>query len=529
MGKTAVLAAALVAVSGLSAYAQYSRAPVAGNGAARVPTGPMAPPSASWPAAFEGLALGLSLRSPLHLAPLVRVLENSGVTEEAFRAAPIDHRQAWTTQARRFAEAEAQNEAAEVLRAVATADLAKAKAPELQKLAAQVSVLNETWGPYLSVPVKGVVDALERRFEAGVREERREKLIASVRATIAALGLGIELPQESGGSTEKAKGKEADPLVPGLPASAISVGAGASADFHVRERQVALVDLTGKEGGHHVRLARLNSGQLTVIYGTGEIGRLSPGQSLEIGRDPGDSSGQKLALMTHADPLVKERHAVVRYRGDGTISVTDLSGGGVSVAAAIGGANAISGRYSGILGRVFAAYNDRSTYGELLRLSMTGRLAALYDEVRAAGSESSTELDWVNLVVQAVVREIPSFSMAQALALSDAHRTSAGDFGEAVLGGKGGVCRQYALAIASLLEQLTVDGVLRGRAYYAAGALEGGESGHAWAEYESENGQVYVLDPAQGVYGPSHEREFHTGDGDIKRPYAAVSFPAENR
>ena len=531
--------------SAVPSAAQLGRAPIgtpnAGGSVGRGVAGAAGLPSESWPTVFEGLSLGVSLKNPLQLAPMVRILINSGVTEETFRSAPVEHRQAWATQARRLAQAEAESAAVAVLSNIASTDLATAKKAGVAELHRELAALQAEYGPYLAAPVASVVDTLARRLAPGIGEGDRERLIRSIRSTIAALGVKLEAPYDGsdGVSLRRAKDAEfrnADPLVPGLPATPILVG-GAAAEsdgrFFIQSRQMALVDLTGHEGGHHVRLARLGGDQIAVIYGTKEFTRLSPGQAVEIGRAPAAAKG-RAALRTEQDSRVQDTHATVRYDGGGNLSVTDHSGAGVSIVGAIGGVNVIHGRYDWILGRVFAAYNALDSYGEIVRLEMSGRLKSLYEEVRSKGDEKTGELDWVNLVIAHVAREIPTYNMAHVLALSQTYRITAGDFAESALGGVGGVCRQFGLAIAALLEQLTVDGVIGGRAYYATGALEGGTSGHAWAEYEAADGQVYALDQANKIFGPSNQLKFPTGDLDAAgkddwRPFSAVAFPAENR
>lgn len=71
------------------------------------------------------------------------------------------------------------------------------------------------------------------------------------------------------------------------------------------------------------------------------------------------------------------------------------------------------------------------------------------------------------------------------------------------IGNEAGVCRHQALLAGLLLERLKDDGVLRGTVSVRRNCL--GESGHAWAEYETFNGLEMVIDPAQRYFGRKDE------------------------
>jgi len=64
----------------------------------------------------------------------------------------------------------------------------------------------------------------------------------------------------------------------------------------------------------------------------------------------------------------------------------------------------------------------------------------------------------------------------------------------------GGVCRHQALLTAYLLERLSEEGVLRGKASVDRNYVEG-RGGHAWARYTNSAGDVFILDSAQDYIG----------------------------
>lgn len=63
-----------------------------------------------------------------------------------------------------------------------------------------------------------------------------------------------------------------------------------------------------------------------------------------------------------------------------------------------------------------------------------------------------------------------------------------------------GVCRHQALLTGYLLERLARDGYVGGKVSVQRNAIRG-VGAHAWARYENQNGDIYVIDPTQGYIG----------------------------
>lgn len=79
-----------------------------------------------------------------------------------------------------------------------------------------------------------------------------------------------------------------------------------------------------------------------------------------------------------------------------------------------------------------------------------------------------------------------------------------------------GVCRHQALFMGYLLEKLTDDGILHGRASVDRNFIEG-EGGHAWVRYVNSEGKVFILDTAQNYVGTLDDSKSNA-NWDYRRP-----------
>lgn len=80
-----------------------------------------------------------------------------------------------------------------------------------------------------------------------------------------------------------------------------------------------------------------------------------------------------------------------------------------------------------------------------------------------------------------------------------------------------GVCRTQALLTAYVLERLVGEGRLKGRVSVDRNIDHAVAGGHAWSRFTDENGQVYIVDPAQQYVGTIEETYTKTNKWDYRR------------
>ncbi len=90
-----------------------------------------------------------------------------------------------------------------------------------------------------------------------------------------------------------------------------------------------------------------------------------------------------------------------------------------------------------------------------------------------------------------------------------------------------GVCRTQAILSAYLIERLIDNGYLHGRVSVDRNLRHNVAGGHAWARYTDQNGQVWIIDPAQDYIGKLESGTPTNGRWDYRRTEDLVKFLLE--
>lgn len=124
-------------------------------------------------------------------------------------------------------------------------------------------------------------------------------------------------------------------------------------------------------------------------------------------------------------------------------------------------------------------------------------------------SEEEREIIRARIVYNKVYKDVPT-NPARATFLENNYAGRRMLTGDAV-GAEGGVCRHQGIISTQLLEQLIKDKILRGKVFYIRGPS------HGWAVYRTSTGEFYILDVAQGYFGPMLNKMFQGLNGVFYR------------
>ena len=98
-----------------------------------------------------------------------------------------------------------------------------------------------------------------------------------------------------------------------------------------------------------------------------------------------------------------------------------------------------------------------------------------------------------------VVRQMITYDGDYVNALANKYAGKSILIGDAAIGPRRGVCRHHGIVVASILEKLIEAGYIHGQVFYVRNTSG---RGHGWAEYRDSQGNYYVIDVAQGYFGP---------------------------